>query len=411
MFLADRGFTNFCRTSRKCGWIRRTARLSDRVAIAEIGGRRVAFLPRHGKDHRLPPHKINYRANLWAMKELGVKRILGPCAAGSLQPHVKPGDFVICDQFVNRTWGRDDTFFEGPTVDPHQRGRSVLRRDAADAHRAMPKSSACRTTTRARSSSCKDHAFPPALKASEFRSHGWEVINMTQYPEAFLARELGICYANISLITDYDAGLEDDPQRRAGEPSRSAQSISGEHRAAAFAAHRDDRGAAGDAELPLCGCGERRDRLEQPSGQLRQQAPSRRLGRGTCANALSMLWRAASAARLFSTGTYRRLSIGLINDMIKRRSGCRAQFGGIRVTYFSAPPLDERFIEQMFQSSLEALRTTREQVFGIAEAGRDEQNRLMLLLEQVQAELAECIELVDELEIEKPGSASDTDTN
>lgn len=183
---------------------------SDRVAIAEIAGRRVAFLPRHGKDHRLPPHKINYRANLWAMKELGVKRILGPCAAGSLQPHVKPGDFVICDQFVNRTWGRDDTFFEGPTV---------AHISAADPY--------CDETRQTLIEQCdklglsyhdkgtvvvvQGPRFSTRSESQEFRSHGWEVINMTQYPEAFLARELGICYANISLITDYDAGLEDDP--------------------------------------------------------------------------------------------------------------------------------------------------------------------------------------------------------
>lgn len=87
---------------------------SDQIALATIDGKRVAFLPRHGKDHRFPPHKINYRANLWAMRELGVTRLIGPCAAGSLQAQIKPGDFVVTDQFVNRTWGREDTFFDGP---------------------------------------------------------------------------------------------------------------------------------------------------------------------------------------------------------------------------------------------------------------------------------------------------------
>ena len=87
---------------------------SSPVMVGEIGGRTVAFLPRHGKDHSLPPHMINYRANVWAMKELGVSRIIGPNACGSLQPDVKPGDFVICDQFVDRTWGRKDTFYDGP---------------------------------------------------------------------------------------------------------------------------------------------------------------------------------------------------------------------------------------------------------------------------------------------------------
>src|SRR5439155_1563924 len=87
---------------------------SDRVAIGEIAGRRVAFMPRHGQGHRSPAHRVNYRANIWAMWSLGVQRILGPCAAGSLQPHVRPGDFVVCDQFVDRTSGRQDTYYDGP---------------------------------------------------------------------------------------------------------------------------------------------------------------------------------------------------------------------------------------------------------------------------------------------------------
>ena len=89
---------------------------SDSVFLAEVGGRRVAFLPRHGRRHTLPPHKINYRANVWAMRSLGVKAVISPCAAGSLQLPVKPGDFVVCDQFVDRTSGRADTFYDGPIV-------------------------------------------------------------------------------------------------------------------------------------------------------------------------------------------------------------------------------------------------------------------------------------------------------
>ncbi len=89
---------------------------SDSFFLATVGGRRVAFLPRHGRRHTIPPHRINYRANVWAMRSLGVKAVISPCAAGSLQPHVKPGDFVVCDQFVDRTRGRADTFFDGPIV-------------------------------------------------------------------------------------------------------------------------------------------------------------------------------------------------------------------------------------------------------------------------------------------------------
>jgi len=89
---------------------------SDLISVGEIAGKRVAFLPRHGERHTLPPHKIPYRANLYAMKSLGVERIIAPCAAGSLQPHVKIGDFVVSDQIVNRTFRRVDTFYDGPVV-------------------------------------------------------------------------------------------------------------------------------------------------------------------------------------------------------------------------------------------------------------------------------------------------------
>lgn len=87
---------------------------SGPVAVGEIEGRSVAFLPRHGPGHTLPPHKINYRANVWALKQLGVARVIGPCAAGSLKTEVRPGDFVVSDQLVDRTTGRVDTFYDGP---------------------------------------------------------------------------------------------------------------------------------------------------------------------------------------------------------------------------------------------------------------------------------------------------------
>lgn len=183
---------------------------SDRVALAEVAGRRVAFLPRHGKDHRLPPHKINYRANLYAMKQLGVQRIIGPCASGSLQPGVKPGDFVICDQFVNRTWGREDTFYEGPIVthigaaDPYC---PVMRQTAIAAAKDLGISVHEKGTIVV----IQGPRFSTRAESREYRDRGWEVINMSQYPEVILARELEMCYLNISLITDYDAGLEDDP--------------------------------------------------------------------------------------------------------------------------------------------------------------------------------------------------------
>jgi 5'-methylthioadenosine phosphorylase len=180
---------------------------SSPVMIGELAGRSVAFLPRHGKEHQLPPHMINYRANVWAMKELGVTRIIGPNACGSLQPGVKPGDFVICDQFVDRTWGRIDTFYDGPitthvsSADPYCPTMRAIAIEQADALgiTVHPKGTVV---------VIQGPRFSTRAESRWFASQGWEVINMTQYPECYLARELEICYCNISLITDHDAGTE-----------------------------------------------------------------------------------------------------------------------------------------------------------------------------------------------------------
>jgi 5'-methylthioadenosine phosphorylase len=177
------------------------------VTLGEVAGRRVAFLPRHGRRHEYPPHRINYRANLWAMRMLGVSRVFGPCAAGSLQPGIHPGDFVVCDQLVDRTWGRPDTYYEGPVphhvsyADPYCPELSVL---AADRAAAADISVHRRGTVVV----VQGPRFSTRAESRWYRSQGWEVINMTQYPEAYLARELGMCYAAIALITDYDTGVE-----------------------------------------------------------------------------------------------------------------------------------------------------------------------------------------------------------
>ena len=180
---------------------------SDAITVAEVAGRAVAFLPRHGRTHRLPPARINYRANVWAMKSCGVEWIFGPCAAGSLQPHVRPGEFVVCDQFVDRTWGRADTFYEGPVVthvsaaDPYC---PTLRGLTVTAARELGIAVHDRGTVVV----IQGPRFSTRSESRWFSSQGWEVINMTNYPEGILARELELCYANISLITDYDVGLE-----------------------------------------------------------------------------------------------------------------------------------------------------------------------------------------------------------
>lgn len=182
---------------------------SDSVFVAEVAGRKVAFLPRHGRLHTIPPHMLNYRANVWAMRSLGVKAIISPCAAGSLQKHVKPGDFVVCDQFVDRTRGRKDTFFDGPIVthvSPADTYDSVLRQIAIDACRKNEIEVHETGTVVV----IQGPRFSTKAESKWFSDAGWEVINMTQYPEAYLCRELGMAVVNIALITDYDSGLHAD---------------------------------------------------------------------------------------------------------------------------------------------------------------------------------------------------------
>jgi 5'-methylthioadenosine phosphorylase len=182
---------------------------SDSFFLATVAGRNVAFLPRHGRRHTIPPHRINYRANVWAMRSLGVKAVISPCAAGSLALGVKPGDFVVCDQFVDRTGGqRPHTFYDGPivthlssadTYDP------VLRRLAIETIRDH----GIEVHERGTVVVIEGPRFSTKSESKWFSDAGWEVINMTQYPEAWLCRELGMAVVNISLITDYDAGVHE----------------------------------------------------------------------------------------------------------------------------------------------------------------------------------------------------------
>ncbi len=182
---------------------------SSPLQVGTLGDRRVAFLPRHGADHRHPPHRINYRANLDAMRKAGVGAIFAPCASGSLQAEVAPGHFVVVDQFVDRTWGRPDTFWdEGEAdhvsmADPYD---ERLRRIAVDACRAEGVTVHETGTVVV----IQGPRFSTRAESQWFGRQGWEVVNMTQYPEVALANEARIPYASIALITDYDAGLEGD---------------------------------------------------------------------------------------------------------------------------------------------------------------------------------------------------------
>lgn len=187
------------------------------VTIGEVAGQRVAFLPRHGLGHALPPHRVPYRANLWALHQLGVRGIFAPCASGSLQPHLHPGEFVVVDQIFDRTYGRETTFFDGrevPGVD--ERFAAVNHISFADPYdpelrRIAIQACKAEGVTVHESGTVVVMSGPRFSTRAESRwysSQGWDVINMTQMPEAVLATELGIPYAAIALITDYDVGLE-----------------------------------------------------------------------------------------------------------------------------------------------------------------------------------------------------------
>ncbi|MFG1608688.1 S-methyl-5'-thioadenosine phosphorylase [Actinoplanes sp. NPDC049265] len=179
---------------------------SDRITVAEVGGRSVAFLPRHGRDHRFPPHQIPYRANLWALRSLGVRQVVAPCAVGGLRPELGPGTFVVPDQLIDRTSGRAQTYFDSGAVhvsfaDPYcPDGRAAVLAAAAPVHAVdggtMVVVEGPRFSTRAES--------------RWFSSIGGTIVNMTGHPEAVLARELALCYTAIALVTDLDAGVEGD---------------------------------------------------------------------------------------------------------------------------------------------------------------------------------------------------------
>jgi 5'-methylthioadenosine phosphorylase len=175
--------------------------------VGEIEGKKVAFIPRHGARHELPPAQINYRANVWAMKELGVRRIVGPCASGALHADLALGEFVVCDQFVDRTSGREDTFYEGPVTthvsaaDPYC---PELRQTLVETARELgiPVRDGGTVVV------IQGPRFSTRAESRWFQEMGWDMINMTAYPEGYLARELELCYANISMVTDHDVGVD-----------------------------------------------------------------------------------------------------------------------------------------------------------------------------------------------------------
>lgn len=175
------------------------------VVVGSVGDRGVAFLPRHGLDHRFPPHRIPYRANLWALRSLGVRQVLAPCAVGGLQPDLAPGMLVVPDQLVDRTSGRVQTFHDTGAVhvafaDPYCAAGRAAAVQAATAADWVVRDGGTMVVI-------EGPRFSTRAESSWYAAQGWSVVNMTGHPEAVLARELALCYTAVALVTDLDAGI------------------------------------------------------------------------------------------------------------------------------------------------------------------------------------------------------------
>jgi 5'-methylthioadenosine phosphorylase len=187
------------------------------ITVGDLSGRRVAFLPRHGRHHAYAAHRVPYRANVWAMASLGVRALVGPCSCGSLQPDVRPGDFVVPDQLVDRTGGRPDTFHDvGAAAGTPGSEGSVHHQSFAEPYDPDLRA-ALVTAAREHGITTRDGGtivvingprFSTRAESAWYRRMGWTVVNMTGYPESVLAAEAGIPYATVALVTDYDAGVD-----------------------------------------------------------------------------------------------------------------------------------------------------------------------------------------------------------
>jgi 5'-methylthioadenosine phosphorylase len=187
------------------------------ITVGDLAGRRIAFLPRHGRHHQYAAHRVPYRANVWAMASLGVRALIGPCSCGSLQADIHPGDVVVVDQLVDRTWGRPDTYHDvgAPAGTPGSEG-SVHHQEFAEPYDTTLRAA---LVAAARDAGATVHdrgtmvvvngpRFSTRAESQWFRAMGWTVVNMTGAPEAVLAAEAGLPYATMALVTDYDAGVD-----------------------------------------------------------------------------------------------------------------------------------------------------------------------------------------------------------
>ena len=178
------------------------------VVTGAIGGREVAFMARHGVQHQYQPHRVPYRANVWAMHAVGVTSVIAPCSVGSLQPDIHPEQLVVVDQLIDRTWGRADTFHDADRDIHHQTFAEPYDAGMRAALVAAARRSGADVRDGGTMVVINGPRFSTAAESRWFRTMGWHVVNMTGYPEAVLAAELGIRYATVALVTDYDAGVD-----------------------------------------------------------------------------------------------------------------------------------------------------------------------------------------------------------
>jgi 5'-methylthioadenosine phosphorylase len=189
---------------------------SSPVAIGDVDGVPVAFIARHGHRHEVPAHRVNYRANVWAMRELGVRRLIGPGAVGALKAELELGEFVVCDQFVDRTRGRADTFYDGPET-THVSAADPFCPDLAELIVETGRELGIHVQRGGTIVVVNGPRFSTRAESSWFQRAGWDVIGMTAYPECHLARELELCYAGISMVTDYDVGVREGHHAASGD--------------------------------------------------------------------------------------------------------------------------------------------------------------------------------------------------
>ena len=180
---------------------------SDSITVGEFNGRNVAFMPRHGKKHTIPPHLINFRANIWAFKELGVKRIIAPSAVGSLKEEFEPGHFALPSQFIDFTKSRKGTFSEDGKV-IHISVADPFCPELQNVILNVTKKEKIQMHENCTYVCIEGPRFSTKSESRFFRTTGADIIGMTLVPECQLAREAQICYVSISTVTDYDVWAE-----------------------------------------------------------------------------------------------------------------------------------------------------------------------------------------------------------